>query len=174
MNPRTAFSFVLVAVPLTFVVACGGKKDSSPPSSDAPASASPAASTGGAKGLAAVPPKLAGDVQKAIACKSFDVGFDSNCADYKAYYDQKDDFIDGKADAALVNLLRDSSEKVRYLGAIAQTSTARRSRPTRRSPRASSPPPPPRRRSSARTRWAPPPAAFGRPTRASPTSRPRS
>src|SRR5262249_53301578 len=42
---------------------------------------------------------------------------DSSCADYKAWNDQKDEFNEGKSDAALVGVLEDDSEKVRYLAA---------------------------------------------------------
>ncbi len=60
--------------------------------------------------------KVVALARKAITCKLERFGFDSACAEYKAWKDEEDAFSENKADATLVAFLEDPDEKVRYLG----------------------------------------------------------
>ncbi len=53
----------------------------------------------------------------ALGCKTYDQGFDLTCPAMRAWSDDHEDFIEGKADAALVGMLASPDEKIRYLAA---------------------------------------------------------
>jgi hypothetical protein len=56
--------------------------------------------------------------RSALACKTLGTTFDATCPAMKAWTDAREGFEGGKADAALVALLADGDEKVRYLAAF--------------------------------------------------------
>ena len=60
--------------------------------------------------------KVVALARKAITCKFEKSGFDSACADLKAWKDEEAAFSDNKADATLVAFIEDPDEKVRFLG----------------------------------------------------------
>jgi hypothetical protein len=104
--------YVLVAVVALALPACGNKGGGDKPAGSATATGSAAAAA------PAVDPKIMTMAKAAAACKSWESGgFDSSCADFKAWSEAKDDFNEGKADASLVAMLADADEKIRYLGA---------------------------------------------------------
>lgn len=60
-------------------------------------------------------PKIVELAKKALACKWENGSFDSQCAEYKAWQDEKDAFAEHKGDATIVAFFEDSDEKVRSL-----------------------------------------------------------
>lgn len=103
---------------IAVVTACNKKNDAAKPG-DKPGAA-PAAAP--AVGLAAPgnDAKIVELAKKALACKWDDQSafspFDAECADYKAWQDEKNAFAEHKGDATLVAFIEDPDEKVRYLG----------------------------------------------------------
>jgi hypothetical protein len=102
-----------IAIALVILAACDDKGGAGPsPSASAPPPAS-------ARPAGPVPdPKVEAMARGVLACKAWESSFDTSCPAMKAWSEAKADFDEGKSDAALVALLADGDEKLRYLAAF--------------------------------------------------------